>query len=89
MWAQAPTHIGGSVLGEAMPTWAEEMWADSLNVFLLVSGAACKLWHSADPTRKYLFYRTGYCLCFSPSQRLIPKATGNVHTHREEARSLC
>lgn len=96
VWAQAPTHSRGihSVLGKALPAWAEERRADSLNhwgdfcfcfcFFFPVSGAACKRWHSAETAGKYLFYRTGYCLCFSPNQGLIPKATGNVHTNKVE-----
>lgn len=64
-----------TVLDKAMPTWVEERKADSLNVFFPESGSACKLWHSAEATRKYLFYRNIYSIVitFPPAKGSSPR----------------
>jgi len=81
VWAQA-THSGGSVLGKAMPTQAEERRADSPNVFFLVSDAACKLLHSAEATRKYLLatvFIFPLAKGSSPRQQAMSTHTGRKH----------
>lgn len=86
VWAL--TTVGGSGGSEALLPRAEERRADSLNVFFQVRCSMQTLALSWDYKEEFILENRLLSSLFSQPRAYL-KAVGNVHTHREEAWSLC